>query len=138
MKHRILLALIAMGLVFIACDEGPSAPQPSPFPTIDPTQRAFAFEEGRTIYGFFPSPPEATLESVLGHFEAMGEHADFVLFQQNVPWSEFVDGVEGDAQVRTDLRNQVTLARQNGLDFIFVVDPLNGLNRREFFGLPFL
>ncbi len=138
MKHRIVLALIAMTLAMIACDEGAPDAQPSPLPTIDPTQRASAMEEGRTIYGFFPSPPEATLESVLGHFQSMGEHADFVLFQQNVPWSEFVDGVDGEAQVRTDLRNQVTLARMNGLDYIFVVDPLNGLNRREFFGLPFL
>jgi hypothetical protein len=138
MKHRILLALIALGLVFVACDEGPSAAQLTPFPTVNPTERASIMEEGRTIYGFFPSPPEATFESILGHFQAMGEHADFVLFQQNVPWSEFVDGVEGDSQVRADLRNQVTLSRMNGLDYIFVVDPLNGLNRREFFGLPFL
>jgi hypothetical protein len=30
----------------------------------------------------------------------------------------------------------MTLARQKGLDAIYVVDPLNGLNRREFMGLP--
>jgi hypothetical protein len=66
----------------------------------------------------------------------MGEHADFILVQPNVPWEDFREGVEGESQPRTDLRNRITLARQNRLEWVFVVDPLNGLNRREFLGLP--
>jgi hypothetical protein len=69
-------------------------------------------------------------------FEAMGAHGDVVLLQPNIPWEDFVHGVDGDSQVITDVRNQVILARQNGLEAVVVVDPLNGLNRREFFGLP--
>jgi hypothetical protein len=66
----------------------------------------------------------------------MGEHADFVLIQQNAVWQDFVSGVDGESQTRTDITNQVTLSRQNGLDMVFVLDALNGLNRREFAGLP--
>ncbi len=40
------------------------------------------------------------------------------------------------SQAVTDIVNQLILARQNGLEVIPVIDPLNGLNRREFFGLP--
>lgn len=101
-----------------------------------PTAEKSIFDEGRTTYGFFPSPPEATLESVLNHFKSIGEHADFVLVQPNIPWDDFRVTVEGESQKRTDVINQVKLANQNGLDVIFVVDPLNGLNRREFMGLP--
>ena len=45
--------------------------------------------------------------------------------------------MDGSSQKRTDIINQVTLARQNHLDAIFVVDGLNGLNRSQFSGLPF-
>jgi hypothetical protein len=66
----------------------------------------------------------------------MGAHADFVLLQQNTAWEEFVDGPDGDSKTRTDITNQVKLARANNLEYIFVIDALNGLNRREFAGLP--
>ncbi len=129
-----LLALFALIFASIACAEQTQAPVPTLGRSLEPTR--ISFEWDHTAYGFFPSPPEATLESILTHFESLGEHADFILIQPNIPWEDFVDGVEGDSQARTDLRNQVILARRNGLDWIFVVDPLNGLNRREFFGLP--
>ena len=76
------------------------------------------------------------MESVLKHFDALGEHADFILIQPNVPWEDFMDGIEGESKSREDIRNQVVLAEMNGLGWAFVIDPLNGLNRREFFGLP--
>jgi hypothetical protein len=40
------------------------------------------------------------------------------------------------SQRLTDIRNQMTMAQQNGLEAVFVVDPLNGLNRSEFMRLP--
>jgi len=66
----------------------------------------------------------------------MSAHGDFVLIQQNAAWEDFLGGVEGESQTRTDLINQTILARQNNLEYIFVLDALNGLNRREFIGLP--
>ncbi len=77
-----------------------------------------------------------TLESVLNHFKMLGQHADFILIQSEIPWEDFQADGEGDSQKSTDIRNQMILAEQNGLEAVFVVDPLNGLNRREFFGLP--
>ena len=133
-KVQILFAVIGLTGAVLACNSEPNAPEPTIDISLEPTRASF--DRDRTAYGFFSSPPEATLESVLAHFEALGEHADFILVQPNIPWEDFVDGIEGESQARTDLRNQIILARRNGLDWIFVVDPLNGLNRREFLGLP--
>ncbi len=128
MKRAILL-IGALILATLACGESIPA---TPFPTPENS----VFDEAKTSYGFFPSPPEITMESVLTHYEDMGEYGDFVLYQHAVPWKDFVDGVDGESQNRTDIRNQMVLARQNNLDAIFVVDALNGLNRREFIDLP--
>lgn len=104
---------------------------------IPPTPENSVFDSGKTAYGFFPSPPEATIESVFQLFKDMNEHGDFVLIQQNTAWEDFAEGgIDGESQTRTDLINQVKLARQNNLEYIFVIDALNGLNRREFVGLP--
>ena len=132
-----LLALASLVLAGLACQAGTPtvAPSdPSQSPAAGPT--ASVFDSGRTAFGFFPSPPEASLEAVLNHFNAMGEHGDFVLIQPNIPWEDFRTGIEGESEQRTDLRNQTVLAQQNNLEWIFVVDPLNGLNRKDFFGLP--
>ena len=126
---RLLTLLLALAIVSLAC--GQSGPV-TPFPARENP----ASETGETIYGFFPSPPKATLTSVLTHFKDLGQYGDFVLFQHNVPWADFVDSADGESQSRTDIANQETLARQNGLDSVYVVDALNGLNRREFKGLP--
>ncbi|MFH2103123.1 MAG: hypothetical protein ABIJ39_07185 [Chloroflexota bacterium] len=101
-----------------------------------PTLQVSPFESGVTAFGFFPSPPEATLQSILTMYADMGQHADVVLLQQAIPWQEFVVDPDGDSQRIIDIHNQYLLARQNGLDIIFVVDPLNGLNRRVFMDLP--
>lgn len=137
MKRQILFILVALLFAGLACENGTSAPTQSTQSEVAPTESAVSvFDLGRTAYGFFPSPPETSSESVLNHFEALGGHADFILIQPNIPWEDFLDGVDGESQAREDLRNQTILAQINGLDWIFVVDPLNGLNRREFLGLP--
>lgn len=123
----------------MACtQESPTPPAIPPLRTDASTAREgeSPFDTGRTAFGFFPSPPELTFEAVLQHFQDLSTYADFLLLQPNIPWEDFVEGTEGQSQSREDLRNQVVLARQNGLEVVFVVDPLNGLNRREFFGLP--
>lgn len=125
---RLIIAFLALALAMLACSGGT--------PSIPPTPQESVFDSTDTAYGFFPSPPEVTLESVFKLFKDMGEHGDFVLIQQNADWEGFVNGVEGESQTRTDLINQTKLAYQNGLEYIFVIDALNGLNRREFAGLP--
>jgi hypothetical protein len=128
--RRVLIAFLILLLASIACSSSSSTP------SIPPTPENSIFDSGRTAYGFFPSPPEVSTKSVFQLYKDMGQHGDFVLLQQTIPWKDFVNGPEGESQSRTDLINQVILARQNHLDYIFVVDALNGLNRREFAGLP--
>ncbi|NWG35068.1 MAG: hypothetical protein HXY42_11530 [Chloroflexi bacterium] len=123
-----ILSLCIITLASLACGGESPTPPPPPETSI--------FDSGRTAYGFFPVPPEPKVESAIQLFEDMGEHGDFVLIQQNTAWEEFVDRAEGESQTRADLINQTKLAHQNGLEYIFVLDPLNGLNRREFIGLP--
>jgi hypothetical protein len=130
-RPHLLIGFMASMVAMLACQ----LEEPTPAPTF-PTPEASKFDLDRTTFGFFPAPPEGSTESVLRHFGTMGKHGDFILVQPNIPWEDFVAGADGESQARTDLRNQITLARQNGLEWVFVVDPLNGLNRREFFGLP--
>jgi hypothetical protein len=61
---------------------------------------------------------------------------DVALLQQAIPWADFHKGADVESKAITDIHNQYILAHQNGLEVIFVVDPLNGLNRREFYQLP--
>lgn len=128
----VIVALAAAGLGCLA----PVATAPAQLGSPPPPPEHSIFDTGRTAYGFFPSPPRASFESILAHFADMGEHADVVLVQPNVPWGDFLEGASGESQAVTDIVNQLVLARQNGLEVIPVIDPLNGLNRREFFGLP--
>lgn len=128
--RRVLIAFLILLLASIACSSSSSTP------SIPPTPENSIFDSGRTAYGFFPSPPEVSTASVFQLYKDMGQHGDFVLIQQATDWEDFVKGAEGESQTRTDLINQVILASQNQLEYIFVLDALNGLNRREFTGLP--
>ncbi len=128
--RRLILALSVLALAALACGSSNAAP------TVPPTPQDSVFDAGHTVYGFFPSPTRVELQSVFDTYQRIGEHADVVLLQQNVPWKDFVGGVDGDSQAITDITNQMILCDRNGLEAIFVVDPLNGLNRREFANLP--
>lgn len=126
--RKLILALLILILASLACN-GENQPIPS-------TPESSIFDSGRTAYGFFPVPPEPKVESAIQHYKDVGQHGDFVLIQQNTAWEDFVSSVDGKSQARTNLINQVQLALQNNLEYIFVIDPLNGLNRREFINLP--
>jgi hypothetical protein len=130
-RSRLLYPALMILLVGLAC--GQSA---SPFPSPTYTPEASIFESGRTAYGFFPTPSEVSLDSVFAIYKAMGQHADVSLVQENIPWMDFATGVNVESQKITDMKNAQTLALANNLDSIYVVDPLNGFNRREFSGLP--
>ena len=125
--RQLSLTLCILFLTGLACGESQSIPA---------TPENSIFDSGKTAYGFFPSPPEVSVESIFQLYRDMAQHADFVLIQQNTAWEEFARGAAGESQTRTDLINQVKLAGQNNLEYIFVIDALNGLNRRAFIGLP--
>jgi hypothetical protein len=133
---RILIPLLAIILATMACGTLPFGTNSQGTPGAIPTLGKSPYVLGRTVYDFFPSPPEVTTQSVFDTYKAISQHGDVVLLQQNIPWEVFVSGVDARSQAITDIHNQYLLAHQNGLEVIFVVDPLNGLNRREFQGLP--
>ncbi len=136
--RRLCTAATVLTLMTLACASTPPAsePTPTPAPPPPPAIGESIFDRSGTAFGFFPSPPEITLQSVLRHFGDLGEHADFVLAQTNIPWQAWEDETDPEPQALIDLRNQAILAGQNELEMVFVVDPLNGLNRGEFLGLP--
>ncbi len=125
---RFLIFLSILFVTILACSDVQ--------PTIPPTPKNSIFDSKRTAYGFFPSPPEVSTRSVLDMYQSFHDHAQVVLLQQNIPWEEFAQGAEVESKGITDIKNQHILAAQYNLEIIFVVDPLNGLNRREFLGLP--
>jgi hypothetical protein len=128
MKSRLIIPFLSLFLAGIACASG----TPAPIPAL----QSSPYDLGRTLYGFFPAPSEISTQSVIATYHAIGQHADVVLLQQNIPWADFVSDPEAKSQAIDDIHNQYLLAHQNGLELIFVVDPLNGLNRRDFQNLP--
>ena len=124
----VIFSFCVLLLTSLACNGGTQS--------IPPTPESSIFDSGKTAYGFFPSPPEVSIKSVLQTFKDINTHGDFALIQQNTAWDEFVNGVDGESPKRTDIINQIKLARQNNLEYVFVIDALNGLNRRDFEGLP--
>jgi hypothetical protein len=132
MKQSLRAAIALLFLAALACSSSPTA-TPGPIPSLVHSP----FELGRSLYGFFPSPPEVSVQSVIDTYKAIGQHGDVVLLQQNIPWADFAKGADAVSSSITDIHNQYILAHQNGLEVIFVVDALNGLNRSQFQGLPF-
>ncbi len=131
MRRVVLSALSALLLATLACGAqtpDPNAPIPTPEHSI--------FDSGETAYGFFPLPPEANVESTVNAMQSISEHADVVLFQSEIPWVALAESPDADSEKVENLRGMVRFAAGNGLEPIFIVDPLNGLNRREFMGLP--
>lgn len=129
--HLQKIAIIGLLLSILACGQS-TAPFPDPTYTPKPP----VFESGRTAYGFFPTPPQVSMDSLFAHYRALAQNADVLLVQENVPWADFVNGIEVESSKIDDMRNARKLADAHNLASIYIVDPLNGLNRREFFGLP--
>jgi len=131
---------VSLLVVFAACAQEGSGDSVAPTPaSTTPVAVATTIDDSPagTSYGFFPFPNGDTFEDVLAHFGDLSEHADVILMQPNIAWEEFVgDADQSDSTLRDNLRNMSLLADQHGLDTIYVVDPLNGLNRREFLDLP--
>ncbi len=129
MKKRLLFPLLALFVAFLACEES-STPTTAPTPTVS------VFDTADTAYGFFPSPPELTIESLIATLDGISQHGDVMLVQRAVPWAEYIEGPNADTKDLKELRDLLTLASQRQLEAIFVIDPLNGLDRRQFAPLP--
>ena len=120
----------------------PTEGQPTQQPTLPPTQPPNTavprevFDFSTTAFGFFPTPPEPDPRSTTKTIKAMKDHADVLLFQEPVPWTDFVDGADVESSSITRIADLTDYIQFYGMQPIMVVDPLNGLNRREFQGIP--
>ena len=125
--HGVITGLITIiFLISLAC----ASSQPVLEETVVPNP------EKTTKFEFFPTPPEPTEESIISNLQAMSQHAEVLLFQESVPWNEFKDGIDIHSSKITELTNLMAFVNAIGLEPIFIVDPLNGLDRREFKGIP--
>ena len=140
--------LLLIVLLFSGCLPGTPEPtqEPTQPPTEAPTQAPTRipvtpvsrelFDFSRTGFGFFPTPPEPTASSSVDNIKRMSGHADVLLFQEQVPWLDFQEGVDSESPRVTVVGDLVDYVEFYGMRTIMVVDPLNGLNRREFQGVP--
>jgi len=131
MKRKLLLAGSILVLVTLACSVEFAVPEQK-----TPTQEGSIFDSGVTAYGFFPTPPDVSTESMVQHIQSMSKHADVILFQEHIPWLELAQNPDAESQTITNLQGLVQFVSGHGLEPVFIVDPLNGFNRREFKGLP--
>lgn len=129
MKKTILLPLFALLITILACGDG------SPI-TSTPTPTVSVFDTKETVYGFFPSPPELTSESFIATLQAISEHGDVIMLMRSIPWADFIESPDATSKDIKDLQGLLSIATENGLEPIFVIDPLNGLDRREIAPLP--
>lgn len=126
MKVRLPALTLAVALA-AACggesgggDGGPSGPpKGGPAPT-----RTFRM-------GFAPTPPRARTESIIRTAQEMAEVSDVALVQQHVPWAQLLDGTQTMEEALTDVSELVQFLRALGLDIVFLLDPLDGLDRRR-------
>ena len=79
--------------------------------------------------GWAPIAPRADVPLVLAVMDSLSKVSDIAIIQQPVPWPELLAGASLDSLVE-DRNNVAAFLRAKGLDIIFLVDPLDGLDRR--------
>ena len=82
--RKLIIFLCIITITILACGAGGT-------PTLPPTPQVSIFDSTETAYGFFPSPPEATIESIFQLYKDFGGHADVVLLQNGIPWQDFLE-----------------------------------------------
>ncbi len=116
-------AIVALGaLVVPGCggsDDGSGPPEPPD----DTPARTYAM-------GFAPGAPRPDTELLLQLVDSMAQVADITIIQQPVPWAQILAGASLDSLVE-DRGGLADFLRLKGLDIIFLVDPLDGLDRRK-------
>ena len=116
------LGFLALASMLTACGDS-IAPAPPPPP--QPAQtRSFAM-------GFAPGLPRpGTVAEVIEIIDSLVVVADATIIQQAVPWPELLAGVPMDSLVE-DRSGLTDFLRARGLEIVFLVDPLDGLDRRR-------
>lgn len=111
-------ALVAPSLG--ACDSSSSGPDPPDDAGVTRTYRM----------GWAPTPPQPTEESIIETAFAMAEVSELGLLQQHVPWTRILAG-ERMSDLLAEAEALADFLQGLGLDIVFLVDPLDGLDRRR-------
>ena len=115
-RLRAVLALTAVGLVAVGCEEGTRPPQGA-------ETRSYSM-------GWAPNPPRFDPDLFFQVVDSVATVSEAVIVQQPVPWPELFAGASMDSLVE-DRGGLVDYLRLQGLDeVVFLVDPLDGLDRR--------
>jgi len=78
--------------------------------------------------GWGLQPPKPTEESIIATAMAMSQVAEFGIIQQAVPWARLFAGATIEEMV-AETKGLADFLRALGLQVVFLVDPLDGLNR---------
>ena len=116
-KARVLAGL-ALALSALSACNGDDATEPEP-------------SQPRTYeMGWAPIAPAADVALVLAVMDSMSQVSDIAILQQPVPWPELLAGAPMDSLVE-DRAGVADYLRVLGMRIIFLVDPLDGLDRRK-------
>lgn len=78
--------------------------------------------------GWAPGAPRPEVPLVVALMDSLARVSELAILQQPVPWPELLAGASLDSLVQ-DRGNVADYLRARGLQIIFLVDPLDGLNR---------
>ncbi len=111
------LVVVAV-LVGTSCRGGDAGTDPQPG-----SPRTYAL-------GWAPTAPRPDVSLILATMDSMAQVSDLAILQQPVPWQEILAGASVDSLVE-DRAAVAAHLRALGMDIIFLVDPLDGLDRRK-------
>lgn len=120
--RRGVVATIALLLTVTTTGCGtddPAGPDPTPVET-----RPFRM-------GFAPTPPRATEASIIRTAQEMAAVSELALVQQTVPWAQLLDGTQTMEEALDELGNLIGFLRALDMEIVFLLDPLDGLDRRK-------
>ncbi|MFQ5723318.1 MAG: hypothetical protein ACE5G6_02410 [Terriglobia bacterium] len=114
------LLLILQLTLLGACGGAQQPPEPPPTAAVPPP-RSFAM-------GWAPTPSQPTPDSVIATAQAMAPVSEFAILQQPVPWARLFAG-ESLSNLLDEQLQLVDFLRSLGLEIVWLVDPLDGLDR---------
>jgi hypothetical protein len=120
---RRVARLLLGGLVAaaLACSDGVGVPDDEDGPEVSP--RSYAM-------GWAPTPPRLDTELLLRMIDSMAVVSEIAIVQQGVPWGPLLGGAPIDSLVQ-DVAQLTDFMAARNLQLIFLVDPLDGLDRTK-------
>lgn len=118
------IALFILLLAGLGCG-GDSGTNPPPGPPAPPVAPARTF-----VMGWSPGPPRLDIDLFFQVVDSLTQVAEVTILQQPVPWPELLAGAPMDSLVE-DRGVLADFLRLKGFQIVFLVDPLDGLDRRK-------